>query len=264
MVFESYETIFKDYVDFFSGLREKSGILNIFSKLIINSTYGRLGMRGDECFSFVDKKENMEKITKTFNVIRYKELNNVVIVEVSLDDKERALRKKLIKTNVVLAAAITSKARIKLFTAQEAVMGNGGRLLYSDTDSIFAAFNRDVSGEAHGEVLWGNAKQDTRIAKALFFSQKSYALLYENGLSVIKIRGYDERSLSFRDLETKFQNKERISVEGYNRLNKNRIKLLLDNDSKIFDLSIYDKRCFVNQYDTIPYTYDNYSYTRAD
>ena len=197
LIFEGYEPIFKDYVDFFSILREKSGILNIFSKLMINSTYGRLGMRNDECFSFVDKKENMEKIAKTFNVLRYKELNNVVIVEVLLNEKEREVRRKLIKTNVILAAAITSKARIKLFTAQEDVINNGGRLLYSDTDSIFASFDRDVSGESHGEVIWGITKQETQITRALFFSQKSYALLYGNGISVIKINGYDERSLNF-------------------------------------------------------------------
>jgi predicted dehydrogenase len=33
------------------------------------------------------------------------------------------------------------------------VLKNGGRLLYSDTDSIFAAYKRDVVGETHGEVF---------------------------------------------------------------------------------------------------------------
>jgi DNA polymerase elongation subunit (family B) len=56
------------------------------------------------------------------------------------------------KKNVGVAAAITAKARVKLYNAQEDVINNGGRLLYSDTDSIFAAYKTNVLDEKHGII----------------------------------------------------------------------------------------------------------------
>jgi len=58
----------------------------------------------------------------------------------------------IINSNVIYAAIITSKARIKLYKSFISVQNNGGRLLYCDTDSIFAAYKKDVTGETHGEI----------------------------------------------------------------------------------------------------------------
>jgi hypothetical protein len=77
------------------------------------------------------------------------------MITVELTDEIRKfflLKKKKFKKNVSIAAAITSKARIKLYKAQQSVLVNKGRLLYSDTDSIFAAYSKNVINEQHGEI----------------------------------------------------------------------------------------------------------------
>ena len=82
-------------------------------------------------------------------------LLDILLIEAELDSKLEKLlniKKKKSKNNIVIASCITSKARIKLYRAQEEVLKNKGRMLYSDTDSIFASFEKDVTGEKHGEI----------------------------------------------------------------------------------------------------------------
>jgi hypothetical protein len=122
---------------------------------MINSIYGRLGMRDIENYSFIDKKENINEIAKKIDIVSFHEMNNIVMINCINNNKlENFLgaKKKKIKNNIVIASAITSKARIKLYKAQNEVIINKGRLLYSDTDSIFAAFNYDVLGKKFGEI----------------------------------------------------------------------------------------------------------------
>jgi DNA polymerase elongation subunit (family B) len=155
ITFDEYDYVFNEYTEFFTKLRKKSEIYNIFGKLMINSIYGRLGMKEIENYSFIDKKENIEEIRKKIDIISFKELNNIVMINCINNAKLEnflGLKKKKIKNNIIIAAAITSKARIKLYNAQSEVIKNKGRLLYSDTDSVFAAFDYDVLGKKFGEI----------------------------------------------------------------------------------------------------------------
>jgi DNA polymerase elongation subunit (family B) len=156
LTFENYDYVFKNYVNFFTDLRKKSKEYDIFGKLMINSIYGRLGMSDIRTHSFIEKKEKLKEIVKIIDIIEYKEINNIILIEAVLNNKlEKYLKIKNNKTknNIVIASAITSKARIKLYKAQQAVLENKGRLLYSDTDSVFAAYKEDVSNQKHGEIF---------------------------------------------------------------------------------------------------------------
>ena len=133
LTFEKYDYVFKEYVDFFTKLRLKSKEYNVFSKLMINSLYGRLGMNKIENHSFIYKKENMSDIIKKIDIISYKELNNIVIINAKINKKLKNvinIKEQNIKNNIVIASAITSKGRIKLYEAQQSVIKNNGRLLY--------------------------------------------------------------------------------------------------------------------------------------
>jgi hypothetical protein len=106
--------------------------------------------------SFFISKEKFKEFENSVDIINYIEINDFVLLECAINDK---LKKKInlggqtTKTNIAIAAAITSKARIKLYHAQKSVIKNNGRLLYSDTDSIIAAYDKDVSNEYHGEIF---------------------------------------------------------------------------------------------------------------
>ena len=263
LTYEKEDAVFKDFVDFFIELRKKSESYNIFGKLMINSMYGRLGMREREVHSFIENKENFDKISKKIDILNFRELNNIVLIEAKINDKLRKERNDIVgkeKNNIVIAAAITSKARIKLFKAQQNVIKNGGRLLYSDTDSIFAAFKRDVTNERHGEVFWDGEKSDTIIKEAIFFAPKSYALKYNDEKYKIKIKGYNQFDITFDEIAKKYREKSQINLKNYRYLNKRDMELIYHETLKNFDLNSYDKRYFINEYRTIPYIFKDEEY----
>jgi DNA polymerase elongation subunit (family B) len=155
LVFDKYDYIFNDFVDYFTEIREKSDVHKIFGKLMINSLYGRMGMSSIDNYSFIIKEEDLENY-EYLNIISMKKVNKIILLNIELDNKIKNSIKKInyrIKKNISIASSITSKSRIKLYKAQKEVIKNKGRLLYSDTDSIFAAYKRDVSGEKQGEIF---------------------------------------------------------------------------------------------------------------
>jgi DNA polymerase elongation subunit (family B) len=56
--------------------------------------------------------------------------------------KEKIKNKK-IKANIAVASITASRARIRLYNAFLEVINNNGRILYTDTDSIFACFKQN-------------------------------------------------------------------------------------------------------------------------
>jgi serine/threonine-protein kinase RIO1 len=124
---------------------------------MVNSLYGRFGMNEPEVHSFF---MNINEFDYRYNSNKYIissiiDINTIRFLTVLLDN--RVIRDFNLKTktskNVGIAAAISSKARIKLYRAHESVRLNGGRVLYSDTDSVFAAYKKNVINENHGEIF---------------------------------------------------------------------------------------------------------------
>ncbi len=264
LTFENYDYVFREYVEFFTNLRTKSEAYNVFGKLMINSMYGRLGMREIENYSFITYKNELNNLKEKININSIRELNNIALIDCIFDKKLENflnIKKQKTKNNIVIAAAITAKARIKLYEAQEAVIKNGGRLLYSDTDSIFAAYKKNVINEQHGEVFWDSTKKNTIIKDAIFFSAKSYALKFEDNTYDIKIKGYNQKELNFDAIKEFFLQKNKIELKNYKFLNKKNLELFYSETIKHFDLNFYDKRIFINKNSsTIPYIFDNFKY----
>jgi hypothetical protein len=156
IVFEKYTPVFFDFINFFDILKKKGQVEKEFGKLIINSLYGRLGMDEYVYHSFFIKTEEFDTYNKKFNILSRQPLNEFELIKIELNEKAinfLNLKPSKNKSNISIAAAITAKARIKLLNAQLEVAKQGGRLLYSDTDSIYAAFKKNVLNEKHGEIF---------------------------------------------------------------------------------------------------------------
>ena len=261
--FENYDYIFNDFVDFFNDIRNKGDDYKLFGKLMINSLYGRLGMNSIKNHSFFIEKKDLDLYVKNFKIISHVELNNYCLVNAEIDEK---LKKKIkikekTKNNIALASAITSKARIKLYNAQQSVIANEGRILYSDTDSIFAAYKKDVINCKHGEINWDGTKEDTEIKKAVFLNPKTYAVIYKNGKEIIKMKGYNQNNIKYSYIEEKFYSDEKIEVDKYSYIKKADLNLKMLEQKKMFDLSKYDKRKFSSdKKQTYPLVYKNFQY----
>ena len=118
--------------------------------MIVNSLYGRLAMnisdhksmfiRSDEYFKYLDK----------YNVKSAPFYDDICIL--CYYDKKK---KNPSLSNIAIASAIASKARVKLYEGFKSVIDSGGRILYCDTDSIFAEYenvNMHIN-KKYGEVF---------------------------------------------------------------------------------------------------------------
>lgn len=197
-----YDNFIEEFVNINNKIRELSPIHKIIGKNNNNTFYGRLGMNPErleeEIISNIDDK-SYEKVTETNGIfIGYKK-------------KEKSI------SNVMVSASITSKARIKLYKGLCEVIKNKGRVLYTDTDSIIAAFKKNEYKNKMdyymGEVIFDSKKEDTIIKEGVFAMPKTYALKYENGLEIVKIKGFNVRP-SFEEFKEKFYKKETIITEN--------------------------------------------------
>jgi DNA polymerase elongation subunit (family B) len=94
------------------------------------------------------------------NILDIEEINNLYLITLKIDkNSKKILEEKDIYTrkeknlNIAVASSISSKARVKLYKAFDEVLENKGKLLYCDTDSIFAEFKNDISNTKMGEIF---------------------------------------------------------------------------------------------------------------
>ena len=247
--YENYDYVFDDFVHFFNEIRNKGNDYKTFGKLMINSLYGRFGMDDNNEYSFFCNVDKLKYYEKKINIISYSKINNIYLINCLNDyklKKEFNLSFKKEKSNVAIASCITSKARIKLHRAQKDVISGGGRLLYSDTDSIFASYNKNVDNEKHGEIFWDCTKSDTKIKEAFFANPKTYGLIYENNIQIVKMKGYNQKNLTFNEAKEKFYKNDILEIYNYETISKKNFNLQNLSTTKKFDFSIYNKRKFKN------------------
>ena len=197
-----YDKFLEEFVNKNNKIREISPIHKLIGKNNNNTFYGRLGMNPErleeEIISNIEDKK-YEKIIE----------NNGIYL--GYTKKEKSI------SNVIISAAITSKARIKLYKGMREVMKNGGRIVYTDTDSIIAAFKKNQYKEKldiqMGEVLFDSRNNDTIIKEGVFAMPKTYALKYEDGREIVKIKGFNVRP-SFEEFKEKFYKKGDIITEN--------------------------------------------------
>jgi hypothetical protein len=168
-----------------------------------NTFYGRLGMNPcgfeEEILHNNYCENNYEKIIENNGIkIGYK-------------------RKEKNTSNVTISAAITSKARIKLYNGLIDVMGKGGRILYTDTDSIIAAFKKDnykkILDTQIGEIFFDSSLEDTIIEDCVFAMPKTYAVKYASGREIVKIKGFNELP-TFETFKKTFYEKGAIETKN--------------------------------------------------
>jgi chorismate synthase len=197
-----YDNFIKEFVELNDEIRKISPIHKIIGKNNNNTFYGRLGMNPERL---------EEEITNKLDIDKYEKVVEINGAFIGYKKKEKSI------SNVLISASITSKARIKLYKGIDEVIKNGGRILYTDTDSIIAAFKKveyknklDIK---MGEVVFDSSNMDTVISEGVFAMPKTYAVRYKDGREIVKIKGFNVRP-SFDEFKEKFYNKEEIITEN--------------------------------------------------
>lgn len=242
--FDQEDFIFKNYVEFFTKIREKGVYFNLFGKNMINGLYGSFALQEENHFTIVlQSEEEFNSICNLTDVVKWKKIGNLYIINIEKNQKSRFLFKTSKKfndlsesRNVMYAAIISSKARVKLNKALQKTLDCGGKLYYTDTDSIFAGFSSSFLGEEMGEIRWSEILED-----AVFLSSKFYFIKNKN----LKLKGIKTNNYDFEDVKKNFFNGEFfLKWDGQFNVNKKDYNFFYNYNSKIINLCAYDKRIF--------------------
>ena len=189
---------------------EKGHPMNLIAKLLMNSIYGKFGMKMDvtrvDIFDISDDlriqefKEKLEVFKET--ILDYIKLDqHIVIVRDSIVDLRYNEGEDMyfgLDVNIAIASAITAGARIHMSLFKN---NPEFKLYYSDTDS--GVFNRQLPAEYVGNEL-GQFKLEHVINRAVFLAPKVYGLLTQEGNEIIKVKGISNDLISklhLQDLE---------------------------------------------------------------
>jgi len=224
------KNIFVNIIQKFHNLRSqysKNSPSNTILKLLMNSLYGRFGMKPIlPVTKIVDKKEYNE-IQAIYDILDQTVLNQkiiIVFIEKPVIEKLDLLLKfnlitknkynklkqeslnKSFFTPIQIASAITSYARIVAYKYKSDV---NNEIYYSDTDSIFCKY--PIHKRYLSDIKLGFMKKCGKVKEAYFIAPKIYACLYLNKFD-IKCKGVNKGLVSFQDIKNLYNGKEKSFV----------------------------------------------------
>jgi len=204
--------LFYDYVNDLYNLRlqyPKGDPMNMIAKLLMNSLYGKFGMKDEmtklEIFnneSDQDKSIVSEIIDTYGTTVNYiNEFGNYIIIcrnysPLYYNEKDEIYHGS--ETNIAIASAITAYARIHMSYFKN---NPDFKLYYSDTDN--AVTDKPLPPHMIGTAL-GQVKLEHIISKAVFLAPKVYGLITEDNEEIIKVKGLSKdtiKNIKFADLE---------------------------------------------------------------
>ena len=215
--FERGIGVFNEFVENIYSKRlqaklEGNNVLQIVNKLILNSLYGRMGMRNIENKTVIVDKDKAEILVKNKNILFIAELNEKVIMKYnnnidseivkfikefkSSDSQINSLagitKVRGVSSSVAIAAAITAYAQINMMKFKN-IPGN--KCLYSDTDSVL--LEQPLTEEHVDSKKLGFMKLEHVVTEGYFISKKLYAFKNNKGESIMKSKGVKKGLLDF-------------------------------------------------------------------
>jgi len=211
--------IFNDYVNHFYEIKKHSvGPKRWISKMQLNQLYGILGRRKDliQTLNVLTKDLSLYLISKVVkSVININDKISTILIH---NNVETDILKKLntyfesnftsvnveVKSNVAIAAAVTSYARIHVIKFKMLCVKLGIKILYSDTDSLIT--NKPLPSYLIGKNL-GELKDELNgltIKEIYIFGIKQYGYYFinskENKIEQSVWAGVKRNSISFKEI----------------------------------------------------------------
>ena len=211
--FERGKDLFKNYVENIYNIKKttKDPVEKTLSKLLLNSLYGKFGMKDITSNIKIVNKEDSKKITNKYNFSMFAELDNgKVLIKYSskIPDSLRKLlkdndsdpkkitdktlfKKRGVPSAVQISAAISAYARMSINKFKN-IPGNP--CIMSDTDSVI--LTKNLPDICIGKEL-GQMKLEHEIEEGIFIRKKLYALKTITNQEVIKSSGVKPASLNY-------------------------------------------------------------------
>lgn len=199
----SYEKgdIFNEYVDKIYAIKatedvkKRSGedfspARREVSKLLLNSLFGRLGLKPKVTHTEIIKEGDTASWGAMDEIFSIFDLKEGQLVTFTKHDETQAVR---VDTNCSISAAITGYAHVVLWRYMNAV---GQRVWMCDTDSIIS--DEPLPAELCGHEI-GQMELEHELREGYFLSPKVYAEVTSDGSVLKKSKGCDSRMLELED-----------------------------------------------------------------
>jgi hypothetical protein len=258
--------IFNEYVNFFFKIKKlaKTSTIRFIAKMHLNQLYGYFGRSRELILTKTINNKDLKSflvthfvktiipITKKISIILMKaNLNYDLIKKLKLDLDLLTLHntKKDVKSNVAIAAAVTSYARIEMIRYKTDPNYN---IFYSDTDSIFC--NKPLPIHLIGDDL-GLMKNELEkygvqsFERAIFLGNKKYAFQFidKDGKLITKtvFSGVKKKYLTWEHFE-KMANGETITIEIPNIFTHNFKTLSISIDDRDINIKKSESKILLN------------------
>ena len=207
--FDKLDNIFDNYVKHFyrKKLEAKDSIERDVAKRLLNHLLGRFGLHiYKPCTNLVDQNQ-FNELSQSKNIDSFVNIGDMYLVTydntVSKDicDSFNVDYKNTVINNIkmsqetedtfkdvsiALASAVTSYARIFMAKVKLEVLNRGGKLYYTDTDSLVTDIPLPV--KLVGDQI-GQFKLQYTIVRGYFISSKTYCIILTDGKPIIKAKG---------------------------------------------------------------------------
>lgn len=228
--YEKSDYIFKKFVTDLYKLRKesKNKSMNNIAKLILNSLYGRFGMKiFIESTKFIDmsqvKKLKEKYIIRNVNYLG-NDLYTVSVIKKSNNDKDLYKNSIDTETAVQIASAVTAYSRMYMYNFKNI---KGNECYYTDTDSIFVK-NKIDDSLVNDDI--GKFKLEYQIKEGFFIAPKVYMIVKNDDSNKVVVKGLKKKEYTndqmlniFKSILTK--NDASLKVERENIFKRNLLKL---------------------------------------
>jgi len=268
--FNKQESPFEEYVKELSIQKDSlTGTSRKVVKSLLNNLIGRFALNFVKPITKTVNKTELDYLLTTKEIKTFKEINenNFLITYIPIIDKNICeshnldyykviLNEKNNKAtsnvavfqdvSIVIASFVTAYARVYMHEIKLAILNVGGKIYYSDTDSIVTDLTLDqLKKELHDKIgdKLGQLKLEYLLEEAYFISNKTYILLTTNGEKIIKAKGISAESLSLSDFKTMYLKKQSIIGEKLSSyINHTKGYVLLQTKEITIDWDSFKKR----------------------
>lgn len=207
--FSRESNVFTKYINKVYSI--KANPLNLsqkaMAKSLLNNLLGRFGINLEKPITEVLSNETFSKKMSMCKIVSYKQISEdrVLVSYVPVLDydiikshgldylkivnnfKDNELRP-LTTTSIVMSAANTAYARIHISKIKLEILRLGGKIYYSDTDSIVTNIQLPNSLVSKNEI--GKLKLEHVLQEAVFISNKIYWMCDTKGKTHVRSKGY--------------------------------------------------------------------------
>lgn len=256
------KNIFKDYITDLFKIKQsvtKDNPLYLISKILMNSLYGRFGLKQELTEHKFMSNSEIEEMLMSCESITIEDIIPLDFIEKSLVISIKNSDEVSLKSSIPIASAITAYARME---RAEILLDESLDILYFDTDG-FKSLQKITELPKYKHLDHnglGGLKYEGTFSESIFLMPKVYGGVYkESGEEFTKLKGFKDNVEfeTFRDLL--FKNKE-ITLTHNKWLRdwlKSEIKIM--KSPYLFKINDNKRKLDLSNYSTNPYHFNKYN-----